>query len=303
MAGKYASFSHNVTIQIRSCWTNINADTRGVQSPVPSRASKGANACSSKLVLIETDVFTVWYAASVGLVNVSLGVKGAVYDTCQSNWICVQSWRTHGNTVTGGPISILVKPCASGLTFSCVIVLDGILISWTLSDTLSGVQIGKTIVRVIVFCTRPYTHVDRVVSVPVVGQGAILIASLVGDVPIKSVRTLHDTSVIAKEGKKSSRTKFNTCTIYCSSWHVSILIHRWCALGDTFFGCHVQVWILSRQTLNYTKLGIIIGNVREGTAFQTNSAGIVVKSICFRWVSTGGIASQSVGVGEGGRTA
>lgn len=176
--------------------------------------------------MIKADVFTVDYTASVQLVNVSLRVKRAVLNASQCDWVSIQAWRAHGNTVASGPISVLIESSAARLAPSGVVIFDGVLILWTLNNTLPGVQICKTIITVVVFGTGVNAHVDSVVSKSVIGEGTVGVACLVLDVTIKSVGTFGDTSIVRKISKEIRRTELYTCSINSlSSWHKSILIH------------------------------------------------------------------------------
>ena len=184
--------------------------------------------------MVEADIFTVDDTAAVEFVDVSLGVKRAVLDAGESDRVSIPTRRTHGNTVAGGPIGILVEPSASGLASSGVVVFDGMFVIRALDNALPGVQVGKAVVAVIVLDAGVDAHVDGVVGESIVGEGAIGVACLVGDVAVESVGTFGDTRVVGGVGKEVGRAELYAGAIESLSCrHVGVLVHGGSTLSYT----------------------------------------------------------------------
>ena len=132
-----------------------------------------------------------------------------------------------------------------------------------------------------------------------IGKSTILVASIVGCVSIKAIRTISYAAVVGEKGEPTVRAEIYTLTFRGEAQRqVRKLINDRCTCCHTLLRGFVEVRIGGVGALDFALVSCVISYVWVRAALHTNPVRAVVESVHF-WVGMAlSNTGQGVGIGE-----
>ena len=160
-----------------------------------------------------------------------------------------------------------------------------------IGNTSAGVLVGIGEVAGVVGAHLNAEVVGRV-SVLLVADGTVGVASVVGGRAEKTVRAFGDAGVVGEQGKSAIRTELDACPVCTLAiGHIFEQIHLRATVLNTSLSCLVDIDQPPRDTTQQTSASPVVSHIEERTSIHTESDRVhgvaVVEGVHFGRVWTG----------------